>query len=252
MSRPIGSLEAQRHGVARLIPAAGFGACPAHPDLPAAPRPPGETAEGARRCQRWTLAVVCLASALLLFNVTAPNVALPAIAADLSAGFSAQQWVLSAYAMVLASLLLAGGALGDRYGRRRLFLLGLAGFGVGSLLCTLAPTTGLLIAGRLIQGAGAAALFPAGLALIAAEFDGPGRARAIGVWGASVSGAIALGCSAGSSWRSSGGGRSSPWPLRWCSPPPPWVSGTSGRAATAPRPGWTGREPRSSPVPWCC
>jgi EmrB/QacA subfamily drug resistance transporter len=139
------------------------------------------------------LTVVCLASALLLFNVTAPNVALPAIAADLSAGFSAQQWVLSAYAMVLASLLLAGGALGDRYGRRRLFLLGLAGFGVGSLLCTLAPTTGLLIAGRLIQGAGAAALFPAGLALIAAEFDGPGRARAIGVWGASVSGAIALG-----------------------------------------------------------
>ncbi len=193
MTRPFGSLEARRHGVARLIPAAGFGACPAHPDLPAAPRPPGETVEGARRCQRWTLTVVCLASALLLFNVTAPNVALPAIAADLSAGFDAQQWVLSAYAMVLASLLLAGGALGDRYGRRRLFLLGLAGFGVGSLMCTLAPTTELLIVGRLVQGAGAAALFPAGLALIAAEFDGPGRARAIGVWGASVSGAIALG-----------------------------------------------------------
>jgi EmrB/QacA subfamily drug resistance transporter len=186
-------LEARRHGVARLIPAAGFGACPAHPDVPVAPRPPGETSEGARRCQRWTLIVVCLASALLLFNVTAPNVALPAIAADLSAGFSAQQWVLSAYAMVLASLLLVGGALGDRYGRRRLFLLGLAGFGVGSLLCTLAPTTGLLILGRLVQGAGAAALFPSGLALIAAEFDGPARARAIGVWGASVSGAIALG-----------------------------------------------------------
>jgi EmrB/QacA subfamily drug resistance transporter len=193
MTRPFGSLEARRHGAARLIPAAGFGACPAHPDLPAAPRPPGETAEGARRCQRWTLTVVCLASALLLFNVTAPNVALPAIAADLSAGFSAQQWVLSAYAMVLAALLLAGGALGDRYGRRRLFLLGLAGFGVGSLLCTLAPNTGLLIVGRLVQGAGAAALFPSGLALIAAEFDGPGRARAIGIWGASVSGAIALG-----------------------------------------------------------
>lgn len=191
--RVAGDLEARRHGVARLIPAAGFGACPAHPDVPAAPRPAGETSEGARRCQRWTLAVVCLASALLLFNVTAPNVALPAIAADLSAGFSAQQWVLSAYAMVLASLLLAGGALGDRYGRRRLFLLGLAGFGVGSLVCTLAPDAGLLIVGRLIQGVGAAALFPSGLALIAAEFDGPARARAIGVWGASVSGAIALG-----------------------------------------------------------
>jgi EmrB/QacA subfamily drug resistance transporter len=188
-----GDLEARRRGVGRLIPAAGFGACPAHPDVPAAARPPGETTEGARRCQRWTLAVVCLASALLLFNVTAPNVALPAIAAELSAGFNAQQWVLSAYAMVLASLLLAGGALGDRYGRRRLFLLGLAGFGAGSLLCTLAPTPGLLIVGRLVQGAGAAALFPSGLALIAAEFDGPARARAIGVWGASVSGAIALG-----------------------------------------------------------
>jgi EmrB/QacA subfamily drug resistance transporter len=187
------NLESRRHGVARLFPAAGLGACPAHPDVPAAARPPGETTEGARRCQRWTLVVVCLASALLLFNVTAPNVALPAIAAELSAGFSAQQWVLSAYAMVLASLLLVGGALGDRYGRRRLFLLGLAGFWAGSLLCTLAPTPGLLVLGRLVQGAGAAALFPSGLALIAAEFDGPARARAIGVWGASVSGAIALG-----------------------------------------------------------
>jgi EmrB/QacA subfamily drug resistance transporter len=186
-------LDARRRGLARLIPAAGFGACPAHPDTPAAPRPPGETDEGARRCQRWTLAVVCLASALLLFNVTAPNVALPAIGADLAAGFAAQQWVLSAYALVLAALLLAGGALGDRYGRRRLFLLGLAGFGVGSLVCVLAPTTALLVLGRVVQGAGAAALFPSGLALIAAEFAGAARARAIGVWGASVSGAIALG-----------------------------------------------------------
>jgi EmrB/QacA subfamily drug resistance transporter len=139
------------------------------------------------------LTVVCLASALLLFNVTAPNVALPAIGADLGAGFGAQQWVLSAYALVLASLLLVGGALGDRYGRRRLFLLGLAGFWVGSLVCALAPTTALLVLGRLVQGAGAAALFPSGLSLIAAEFAGAARARAIGVWGASVSGAIALG-----------------------------------------------------------
>jgi EmrB/QacA subfamily drug resistance transporter len=186
-------LEERRRGLARVIPAAGFGACPAHPDAPAAPRPPGETEEGARRCQRWTLTVVCLASAVLLFNVTAPNVALPAIGADLAAGFGAQQWVLSAYALVLASLLLAGGALGDRYGRRRLFLLGLAGFGIGSLACALAPTATLLIVGRLVQGLGAAALFPSGLALIAAEFAGAARARAIGVWGASVSGAIALG-----------------------------------------------------------
>ena len=180
-------------GWSRLIPAAGLGACPAHPDVPGAPRPVGETSVGARRCQRWTLTVVCLASSLLLFNVTAPNVALPALAAELAAGFAAQQWVLSVYALVLASLLLVGGVLGDRYGHRRLFLLGLAAFGAGSLVCALAPTTPVLIVGRVVQGAGAAMLFPSGLALIAAEFTGPARARAIGVWGASVSGAIALG-----------------------------------------------------------
>ncbi|MBO0848364.1 MAG: MFS transporter [Pseudonocardia sp.] len=201
-------LAGQRRGLSWLVPAAGLGACPAHPDVPAAPRPPGETEEGARRCQRWTLAVVCLASSLLLFNVTAPNVALPAIADDLGAGFTAQQWVLSAYALVLASFLLTGGALGDRYGRRRLFLLGLAVFGAGALLCALAPTAVLLIAGRVVQGLGAAILFPSGLALIAAEFAGPARARAIGVWGASVSAAIALGPLLGgilvqtSGWRS--------------------------------------------------
>ncbi|GAA5148318.1 MFS transporter [Pseudonocardia eucalypti] len=189
----VDDVVARRRGLARLVPAAGFGACPSHPDLRAEPRPPGETTEGARRCQRWTLAVVCLASSLLLFNVTAPNVALPAIADELGAGFSAQQWVLSAYALVLASFLLCGGVLGDRYGRRRTFLLGLVVFGAGSLACTLAPTAPLLVAGRVLQGFGAATLFPSGLALIAAEFSGAARARAIGVWGASVAGAIALG-----------------------------------------------------------
>jgi EmrB/QacA subfamily drug resistance transporter len=172
---------------------AGLAACPPHPAAAARPRQPGEDDAGARRCQRWTLTVVCLASGLLLFNVTAPNVALPAIAAGLRAGFAEQQWVLSIYALVLASLLLLGGALGDRYGRRRLFLLGIGIFGLGSLTCALAPSALLLIVGRVVQGIGAAALFPAGLALIAAEFAGPARARAIGIWGASVAGAIALG-----------------------------------------------------------
>ena len=184
---------AERRGMSRLLPAAGLGACPAHPDGPVVPRPPGEPSAAARRCQRWTLTVVCLASGLLLFNVTAPNVALPAIGRDLGAGFAEQQWVLSAYALVLASLLLAGGAVGDSCGRRRLFLIGLAGFGLGSLVCAAAPTPAVLIGGRVLQGLGAALLFPSGLALIAAEFTGAARARAIGVWGASVSGAIALG-----------------------------------------------------------
>lgn len=137
--------------------------------------------------------MVCAASALLLFNVTAPNVALPDVGRSLGAGFVALQWVLSSYALVLAALLLTGGVLGDRYGRRRLFLIGLVGFTAGSVVCALAPATVVLIGGRVVQGIGAAALFPAGLALIAAEFEGPARARAIGVWAATVAAAIALG-----------------------------------------------------------
>ncbi len=172
-------------------PVDAIAACPPHP----VGGPAGSDAAdpAARTCQRWTLTVVCLASALLLFNVTAPNVALPDMGATLDADFAALQWVLSSYALVLAGLLLAGGALADRHGRRRVFLLGLAVFGGGSVVCALAPSVGVLIAGRVLQGAGAAALFPAGLALIGAEFTGPARARAIGVWGASVAASIALG-----------------------------------------------------------
>src|SRR3954462_15006474 len=146
----------------------------------AASQPPHAVARG----QRWTLGVVCTATALLLFNVTAPVVALPSIAADLQLSFTSQQWVLSSYALVLASLLLAGGALGDRFGRRRLFLAGLGVFAVGSAVAALAGAGTVLIVGRSVQGIGAAAIFPAGLALVAAEFDGVARARAIGIWGA--------------------------------------------------------------------
>ena len=137
---------------------------------------------------------MCLATAELLFNVTAPNVALPDIGASLGAGFGELQWVLSAYALLLASLLLAGGSLGDRYGRKRFFVTGLGLFALASAACALAPSGIALIAARAAQGVAAAVLFPAGLALIAAEFEaGRERARAIGVWGASVSGAIAIG-----------------------------------------------------------
>ena len=129
-----------------------------HPDAASVARP-----------QRWTLGVVCTATALLLFNVTAPNVALPSIAADLRLSFTSQQWVLSSYALVLASLLLAGGALGDRFGRRRLFLAGLGVFAVGSAVAALAGSGTVMIVGRSVQGIGAAAIFPAGLALVAAS-----------------------------------------------------------------------------------
>src|SRR3954452_12671169 len=96
-----------------------------------APIAAGQNAHAVARRQRWTLGVVCAATALLLFNVTAPIVALPSVAADLRLSFTSQQCVLSSYALVLASLLLAGGALGDRFGRRRLFLTGLGVFAAG-------------------------------------------------------------------------------------------------------------------------
>ena len=168
-----------------------------------------QAAHAAARRQRWTLGVVCAATALLLFNVTAPIVALPSVAADLRLSFTSQQWVLSSYALVLASLLLAGGALGDRFGRRRLFLAGLGVFAGGSAVAALAGSGAVLIVGRGVQGIGAAAIFPGGLALVAAEFDGAARARAIGIWGATVSAAIALGPLGGGvlveafSWRAS-------------------------------------------------
>src|SRR3712207_4420794 len=129
-------------------------------------------------CQRWTLRVVCVSTALLLVNVAAPNVALPDIADDLGASFTDLQWVLSGYALALAVFLLTAGSLADRFGRRRLFVLGLALFSVASGLCALAPGAGTLIAARLVQGLGAAVVFPSSLAILAEAYQGPERRRA--------------------------------------------------------------------------
>src|SRR4051812_25209246 len=109
-------------------------AAPATVASTASPTAATQAAHGVARRRRWTLGVVCAATALLLFNVTAPIVALPSVAVDLRLSFTWQQWVLSSYALVLASLLLAGGALGDRFGRRRLLLAGLGVF-AGGLCC---------------------------------------------------------------------------------------------------------------------
>ncbi|HYP47463.1 MAG TPA: MFS transporter [Thermoleophilaceae bacterium] len=144
-------------------------------------------------CQRWTLRVVCVSTALLLLNVAAPNVALPDIQDDLGASFADVQWVLSGYALALAVLLLSAGSLADRYGRKRLFIIGLAVFNVASVLCAAAPSPLLLIVARVIQGVGAAIVFPSSLALLAEEFEGPARRRAIGVWGAVIGLAFAIG-----------------------------------------------------------
>ena len=143
--------------------------------------------------QRWTLTVVCTSTAVLLINVAAPNVALQAIADDLHASFTDLQWVLSGYSLVLAVFQLTAGSLADLFGRRRLFVIGLCLFSAASALCALAPSAGLLIAARALQGLGAAVMFPSSLALLAQEFEGVQRVRAIGIWGAVIGLAFAAG-----------------------------------------------------------
>ncbi len=143
--------------------------------------------------QRWTLRVVCVSTALLLLNVAAPQVAQAAIAESLGASFTDLQWVLSGYALALAVFLLTAGSLADRFGRRKLFLIGLTLFSAASALCALAPSAGALIAARLLQGVGAAVVFPSSLAILAEAFQGPERRRAIGAWGATIGLAFAAG-----------------------------------------------------------
>ena len=131
---------------------------------------------------------------LVLLDVTIVNVALPSISADLGAGVGALQWVVVGYAVPLAALMLAGGAAGDVYGHRRLVLAGLSAFGAASLWCGLAPGPAALVAGRAVQGAGAALMLPGTLAVIArAHPDPAARARAIGVWAAAGSAALPAG-----------------------------------------------------------
>src|SRR5919204_2798744 len=115
---------------------------------------------------RWVLGVAVLGSAIAFLEATVTNVALPTIARDLGTGVSGLQWVLNGYLLTLAALILLGGSLGDRYGRRRIFASGAALFTLASLLCAIAPSAPLLIAGRVVQGVGGALLTPASLAII--------------------------------------------------------------------------------------
>ena len=156
------------------------------------PRP---AAPGLSRRRRLLVLAICCASILIVvMDISIVNVALPAIRRDLRATEAGLQWTIDAYTLVLASFLVLAGSIADRVGRRRVFLVGLAAFGLGSLLCGLAPGIGWLIAARVVQAAGATMLNPVALAIVASTFPGPaGRARAIGVFG-SVSGlALALG-----------------------------------------------------------
>ena len=147
--------------------------------------------------QRWTLVLVCTATFMLLLDITVVSVALPSIQRDLRAGLPDLQWVIDAYALVLAVLLLPAATLGDRLGRRRLFLAGLAVFIAGSLACALAPTALALELFRALQGIGGAVLFATGTPLLRAEFSGAVLARALGVFGATLGGATAIGPQAG-------------------------------------------------------
>jgi len=148
----------------------------------------------ARPCpsRKWTLVASILASSLSFIDGSVVNVALPAIGADLHARASGLQWIVNGYLLPLSALLLLGGAVGDKFGRRRLFLLGIALFGLASALCALAPSLELLIVGRALQGIASAMLMPNSLALLGAAFAGEARGRAIGTWAAAgaVAGAV--------------------------------------------------------------
>jgi len=135
-----------------------------------------------RAVEPWVLAATILGSSMAFIDGTAVNVALPALQAGLGATVVQVQWVVEAYSLFLSALLLVGGSLGDHFGRRRVFLVGVAGFALASAWCGLAPGTNQLIAARAVQGIAAALLVPGSLALLSASFDEKRRGRAIGTW----------------------------------------------------------------------
>lgn len=142
----------------------------------------------------WTLGAVCVATFMLLLDITVVNTALPAIQRDLGGSFTDLQWVIDAYALSLAALVLTAGSLADRLGRRRVFAFGLAVFSAASLLCALAPDPTFLNLARGLQGVGGAVMFAVSLALVAQEFpSGPERGMAMGIYGATIGIAVAIG-----------------------------------------------------------
>ncbi|HYB22244.1 MAG TPA: MFS transporter [Solirubrobacteraceae bacterium] len=142
---------------------------------------------------RWLMLVTVLGSGMAFLDGTIINVALPTIGRDFHASTSSLQWILSGYLLTLASLILLGGSLGDRFGRRRVFVLGAGVFSSASLLCALAPSAPSLIAARLVQGVGGALLTPGSLAMIEANVRRQDRARVIGAWSGMTGVATALG-----------------------------------------------------------
>jgi len=178
------------------------------------PNPAGTATPGPSEASRpgtdpkwWTLAAVCLGTFMLLLDITIVNVALPDIQSSLGASFSDLQWVIDAYALTLAAMLLTTGSLADLYGRRRLYLGGLVIFTAASALCGAAQSPLMLELSRGLQGVGGAAMFSVSLALLANAFRGKDRGVAFGIWGALTGVAVAIGpivggaLVTGASWR---------------------------------------------------
>jgi EmrB/QacA subfamily drug resistance transporter len=146
------------------------------------------------RRQYLVLAICCMSLFIVGIDNTIVNVAIPAIRQDLGASVAGLQWVVDAYLVVVAGLLILGGATGDRLGRRRVFQTGLAVFVLGSVMCSLAPSLGWLIVARVVQGVGGSMLNPVAMAIVTNTFVDPARrARAIGLWGATFGASLALG-----------------------------------------------------------
>src|SRR5271154_7420054 len=132
--------------------------------------------------KRWTLVACIMGSGIVLLDGTVVNVALPRIQIALGGGLAAQQWVVNGYLLTLSALILVGGSLGDLYGERRVFAIGVAGFGVASLACALAPSIDALVVARAVQGVAGALLVPSSLAVIMNTFSESERGGAIGSW----------------------------------------------------------------------
>lgn len=160
-------------------------------------RPSTHTLAGVTKTQRWTLTAAILGSSIVFLDGTIVNLALSVIGKSIQTTFfsrlEGQTYVVSGYIATLAALLILAGALADFHGRRRIFLIGLVGFGVTSVLCGLAPNMEVLVGMRVLQGAAGALLVPGSLSIITATFDGAGRARAFGIWAAATSATATLG-----------------------------------------------------------
>jgi EmrB/QacA subfamily drug resistance transporter len=145
----------------------------------------------------WTLAAVAFGLFMIMLDNTVVNVALPSIEKDLHISISQLEWIVTAYALVFAALLITGGKLADLFGRRKIFIVGLVVFSLSSLACGLAPNAGFLIGARAVQGIGAALMNPATLSIITATFPPKQRGQAIGIWAGVSALALAIGPLAG-------------------------------------------------------